>query len=520
MFSSQGTRKVFLLSFGILLLVVVLFLGLALSPLHHWDEFFYLYAMAHHSPGELLSLESGLADSGLFSNGYFAVKISFLSVLRLLILGIGEGLTGLRAIEFIFALVVIGFVAASYGMLREVFERDDAARISVVLLFLPLTMYFAYKVLSEPASMMLMAVGAWAYLRSFRRSISGRRAQQAAWLLLAAISVLVGMTFRLYTVLFFVGLVAGLLVLRDERFPWKAVILRAAITGLIVLVLLAAVSLVTGINFPMLMLGPLNNVMSKETVDTAARLYAFAMFFQLAAPFLLLSVLDWRDRRFRFSLIWLLLGMAPFVMGNEPRYYYNALVPVAILVYLGLARLVKLIRLRRVREAWVLPLLVMAVLNRLLFTSLQPYEINQREYVQAMSEVRLHQPDATVIIPWISDYAFLRFAYPDDPVKLSLTAGVVDNSAFESFIGVGNYIGQHEALNLLSDPLVYIGWSYNPVIIHLRDDLAHLGIVYIEDVEASALKDHRAQSWMWNDPTLSFVLDQSFGMYEVYDVQH
>lgn len=519
----RGTSKVYALSIGVLLLVVGLFLGLTLSPFHHWDEFFYLYAMANHTPGELLSIESGLADAGLFSNGYFAVKISFLALLRLLILGIGEGLAGLRIIQFIFALVVIGFVAASYGMLREVFCRDDAARISVVLLFLPLTMYFAYKVLSEPASMMFTAAGAWAYLRSFRsRAGEGgaRRVRQGIWLALAASSVLVGMTFRLYTVLLFVGLVAGLLVLRDERYPWKAVILRAAIVGLLVLVLLAVVSLVTGINFPLLMLGPLNNVMSKETVDTAARLYAFAMFWQLAAPFLLLSVLDWRDRRFRFSLIWLLLSTVPFLMGNEPRYYYNALIPAAVLVYLGLERFVGLIRIKRLRAAWMLPLVTMAVLNRLLFASLQPYEINQREYTQAMSEVSLHQSGATIIIPWISDYAFLRFAYPDQPVKLSLTTGVVDNNAFEEFIGEGNYISRHEALNLLSDPVVYIGWSYNPVIIHLRDELALVGIVYIEDVEASSLKDHRAQSWMWNDPSVNFVLANSFGMYEVYQVQH
>src|SRR4029078_11376381 len=115
-----------------------------------------------------------LGPSG-FPTGYFTSKIGHVVLLRLLTQVFGTGETALYLIQAIFALLLVGFGAVAYGLLRELLDDAQRARdAAIVLLFLPGTMYLAYKTLSEVPSLLLITLGCWGFLRSFRAASKNR----------------------------------------------------------------------------------------------------------------------------------------------------------------------------------------------------------------------------------------------------------------------------------------------------------------------------------------------------------
>ncbi len=96
------------------------------------------------------------------------------------VLGGGEG--SLHAIQLLYALLVVGFVGAAYGLMRELLGDHRAEDSALVLLFSPLALYLSFKVMSEVPALLFTTLGSWAFVRSFR---PGRRHSQEVWLALA-----------------------------------------------------------------------------------------------------------------------------------------------------------------------------------------------------------------------------------------------------------------------------------------------------------------------------------------------
>ena len=63
---------------------------------------------------------------------------------------------------------MIGFILASYGILREICEEKEALYSTIVLTFLPLSIYLGYKTLSEVPSLLFITLGSLGFLRSFQ----------------------------------------------------------------------------------------------------------------------------------------------------------------------------------------------------------------------------------------------------------------------------------------------------------------------------------------------------------------
>lgn len=510
-------------------LAAALFLALAWTPRHHWDEYFYLFSALEHSPRALIALES---ESGLFPGGFFSGKIGHIVLLKLLIRLFGAGERALALIQTAYALMVVGFVAAARGLLGELVGGRRAARAALVLLFLPVTIYLGFKTLSEVPGLLLAALGSWAFLRSFRENGGARLALGSA----AALALAAATLCRVTGIVFFVGLVAGLLAAGDPRFPRRAVAERAIGTALAVAALTSVTLWVLGgSDLPSVRLA-YRVATRPNPLERVAALLLFLQSFALALAFLPRP--PW-PRRLRLAGVWLAVCACPFLMGHEPRYYAPALVPLALLAATGLGRIGRLAadRLapaglapgRRLDWGWIGGLAVLVLVNRAFIAPLMAYEVDQRSLTALVDGPALPHSDPTYLVPWSSDYAFLRFAFPEKRIRLVLSE--TRDSDYRrrgrpgpltppdrAWAGPDGYVGSLAELAPLPHPWYYLGWTYNPIVLRLRDLTLRLGSRYLDPPARLGLHNHLAGSWIWYDSSLVLEPAARAGQYYAFRV--
>ena len=258
------------------LLAGLLFAAVTYSPYHYWDEYYYIYSVSSFSLSDLLNLEPGLSK-GLFPQTFFSAKIGFVFFIDVLSSFAGQGYSSLILIQSCFVLVVLIFVGASWFLLRELLGKGTAQYAALVLLFLPVTMYFSYKILSELFGLIFTVLGCLAYLQGLR---SGKLTALIGYGLFAVVLLLAGVLCRFTSVVFFGGMVLGLLILGDSRYPLVRNILYAAVLSVSLIALtLFFYGAVLGLDTAQLV-GLVRAVQAKSP-GLAMRIYAVGMFVQL-----------------------------------------------------------------------------------------------------------------------------------------------------------------------------------------------------------------------------------------------
>jgi hypothetical protein len=496
------------------------FLLISWSPYHHWDEFFYLFSAMAHTPRDLVRYEAGL---GIFPNGFFSGKIAHVVLLRLLLKGLGAGRGSLFVIQAFYACMMLAFAAAGWGVLRELLDKRIALRSTVVLLFLPVTTYLGFKTLSEVPSLLFTTAASWAFLVSFRESTEKRRRYLLA---LSAVGIALGALSRVTSLLAFAGLILGILAMQDHRLPWTSVLRRAAVvTAGALLLYLFFLYLAGG--------SPLRLTHLAYTVAThdvwMQRLYALALALQ---AFLLVIPFGVRVRNgpmMRLILVWLGVAALPFLAGHESRYYATALIPLAVLCGLGVSRVAERILGRGRPWGWIGILAVLALADRALFAPLMPYEIDQTSLNRAISDLQRPGRSGTILVPWISDYAYLRVVFPDQPVRLAISAipgarytaqGRFGPMAPEDqwWAGPERYVGSWDRLRREPQPWYYVGWDYAPSLISLRQALGAVGVTWAHNPLKAGWHNHLAASWIWQNPQLSLTPAGREGQYQIFRI--
>jgi len=502
------------------------FLLLSWNSFHYWDEFFYLFAALAHSPRELVRLDAlaTLGPSG-FPTGYFTSKIGHVVLLRLLTQVFGTGETALYLIQAIFALLLVGFGAVAYGLLRELLDDAQRARdAAIVLLFLPGTMYLAYKTLSEVPSLLLITLGCWGFLRSFR---AASRNRIGALLGLSAVALSLGTLCRVTAFVSFVGLVLALLVAGDVRFPRRAVLIRvAAVGGSTLLLVTLSLRLLGGSEF--LPLGLAYQVATRPDAGLQ-RVYALALFLQTFALVLLFVPYRPWNIGIRLAMVWSVATALPFLAGHESRYYAPMLIPLALLAATGLRRMAGLLLGPGHRWGWIAVLAALVLVNRFLLLPLVVYDIDQSRLLSLMDRLTHGSSQATYLLPWSSDYSLLRFAFPDQRIRLCLSE--TPESRYQAlgrpgplgpldqwWSGPDHYVGSLAALTSLPRPWYYVGWTYLPTTLRLRDLLRRLGIHLLDDPTRLGFHNHLAGSWIWDDPALTLQPLGQEGQFHLYRV--
>jgi len=269
---------------------------------------------------------------------------------------------------------------------------------------------------------------------------------------------------------------------------------------------------------------------TRRTPGIALKLYAVGMTAQLfALPCVLVLKPPWQ-RPVRFALVWLAVGAIPFVAASrylEPRYFYMVLVPLALLCSAGLDRLACVWGSGSPVVRWLGLFAGIVILNRILFAPLMPYELNQRQYGQLVERLAHADPGGTLLTSWITDYCFLRFAFPDEDVRLAYSESrnsavqtVLASAGFNAWVGGGRYVASRQDLGPLAEPRIFVGWSYNPVMLAIRErlDLIGLGGLATLSAKEGLRGDHRSLSWIWSDRSLSLRLLQVVGPYQAYEI--
>jgi hypothetical protein len=503
------------------LVAALLFLLLSWSPYHYWDEFFYLFSAAAHTPRELIRFEP---TQTLFPNGFFTGKIGHVVLLRVLLDALGPGRTSLIIIQSLYALMVVAFSAAAWGVLRELLDRRSADTAALVLLFLPVTTYLGYKTLSEVPSMLLVALGCWSFLRSHREPI---RVRMILLLTLSILCLTLGTLCRFTAMITFVGLLAGLILSRDRRLSGGGLTRATGVlTASLFLYLLAlyglggSVSQLAGIAY---------HTASRRGVGME-RIYAMALTVQALA--ILLPFAVWRRREepmFRMAAIWLGFSALPALMVFEPRYYAPALIPLAVLCAFGLRSFTQTVL--RTERKW--PLLAclgaLVLIDRAVFSPLMPYEIDQERLMTAVEQLQQSAPEGSFLVPWISDWAFIRVVFPQSRALLCISAGPASRYTAEGRPGVmpvtdrwwsgqQYYVGSRAALSHEPGPWYYIGWTFSPYLMRLRHLLQSLGVHWADNPSRVGGHDHMTGSWVWTDRGLSLRQIEQEGQYHVFQV--
>ncbi len=497
---------------------LLLFLLLGWSNAHHWDEYFYLYSSYLHSPTELLRYE---VQTSIFPPGFFTEKIGHVVLLRLLTTLFGAGERVLYGIEVLYAVMLAGYLWASYELLLKLFGADEAGTSTLVLMFSPVTLYLAYKILSEIPSLLCVTLGSWLFVRSFSAaSRRGARIDLASALLLLSLGALC----RITSIVGFAGLGIALLVFERRNLERGRLLPRLVLSGVVVGGLYAAVLAALG-GDPLRVAGGVHQVLTTHPpLERAFALATFLQTFALVLPF------AWAERarpEVRIAAVWLVCAALPFAAGHEARYYAPALIPFAILSAVGFRRAAgRLMGAAAPRSAWLGLFAALVVTNRVLLIPLMPYEVNQGQLLSFFHRLHSHSPNATFLLPWISDYSLLRFSSPASRIDLCLSempGSRISHGGYEGglptadrwWAGADRYVGSRERLAAEPRPWEYIGWTYNPADLRLLRTLARLGF---HPPSGAKLHNHLSGSWIWSDPGLSLKLSVRSGQYYVYQI--
>jgi hypothetical protein len=81
-------------------------------------------------------------------------------------------------------------------------------------------------------------------------------------------------------------------------------------------------------------------------------------------------------------------------------------------------------------------------------------------------------------------------------------------------------VASPEDVASLPKPRIFVGWSYNPVMLAIRKrlDVIGLGGLVTLSAKEGLRGDHRSLSWIWSDPSLSLRLLQVVGPYQAYEI--
>lgn len=506
-----------LLGYGLVL--ILLFLLVSSSSLHYWDEYFYIYSVKLHEPGSLLTMEKSLV--GFFPPGFFAGKVGFIYLLDWIVDLTGEGPSALYTVQAIFSFLTILFVITSYFLLALLLPQRDAIAVSIVLLFTPLVMYFSGKVLTEVPSLPLVAFAAFSFLKSFDGSSRGKWVW--TWIAIATVFLFLATWIRFISVIFFAGMILGLFAMHDERFPFWKVFFRATITGTGSVILLVIFWLAV-LEDPAGSISGLLGHLVERSQSIVIRLYAIAVFVQFFAFYLIFAF--WRPWTpvHRFAIVWLLFTTVPFLIGSsyaEPRFFYMALIPFSILVWLGMIRLADLWpKIFSGKRGW-LVFAIFVGLNNWFIVPLMPSEHDQDAY-RSLMDKSIAESDSLYLVSWLSDYTLLRLMYPEQAIYLTVNwtrngdKDFLSSASCRKWIGKPGYLANFEELSHLPLPWRYIGWDYNRVIKRMQSYAELIGLSV--DGVKEGQKNHYTISWPWQEERLAKTKLFTVENYEIYDV--
>jgi hypothetical protein len=484
--------------------VPVMFLWDGFRNLHHYDEFAYLYAAAHYSISDLANGQFEPSNVP----GFLNVKIGHLMLLKLFVNWFGIGLNLIRSVEAAYTALVVA-TCGIFGIFAYHISNNvrRAMWMGAAAMVIPVNVYLAPKLLGEvPGMFSAMASLLFFVLALHRRDIIYR----GSFLVLSALALTCTLLARQNLILACIGGWAGLWLACPMGFHRRDIFIQA-----VIVTVLGAMALVTSQWFiDMHLLRGLNLAHDLSGLRISRHLMliraknAFGPFL-LLIPFALFSQ---HKREAVFYSVWFFCNVVPMLFGFhylEERFVVGGAPALAGLAVMGGEVIWRLLGSPRRLSAKVAGLGTIAVIVLAGNNYIQPrtiYELDEAAYAKVMGWVGKTYPASPILIPWpISDYHYLRIAYPDAPVYLVNTS---------VFFGPLRYA--HAPKSWVEALKKWYGKRYVGNFASLKNLAAPPWILV---TRKNGDSDSVRLSWMQNDPHVQRKLVFRVGRYQVYQVQ-
>ncbi len=396
--------------------IILLFLIIGYDNAHHWDENNHVYKAAYEDFS--LPLEWCSAQTGGVFDYWYVNKIVHLFIAHWLIGLIGIGITQLFLLDLSFAFFMLLYFLGGYFVLSKIFfDRESAIITTIILMFLPVNLYLAYKVLSEVNALLFVIFSIYCFQKSFDYP---HRLKQLSLLFISALLMMLSTISRLDSVVLGFGYPVALLIASPKNF--REIIPRTIYWVLFYILILGIYNFITGIQpFGYVILGgPLNYANPEKGM--IKKLILSGSFFNIL---ILLSFIDLKSVRFRFAFSWLLIVLVPLLIFNERmelRYLYLTGLPVAILSFIGikvlyrfLSRFSKRIRLLPV---FIIIMLICLACNYVVdpFFDVGVYGNKLNQVINKISDYYKNPLILVRVGP--NMFSYLRFCYPQKNIGM------------------------------------------------------------------------------------------------------
>ena len=432
----------------IFLVSFLIFLILSYNRLHNWDECFYLYYAAF-KPIET-------------NNPFIAAKYGHLLLLNLIIKFTGTGLNGLFFLDLIYGLMLFLFVILSFMFLKEIMDsRKDAFYATIILMFLPLTIFLSFKTLSEVPALLFGSAGLLTFILGLKKE---NKIKSLFLSIISGFLLFLATLSRLDVSIIFFSLLPSLIIYKRFRNLFSSVLI-VCMTLLSLVSLESVLFKINQFSLPFL----ISNIEYDPFFHNLFRLIFIGSLFSL---FTIISFINYRDKTFRFALVWFIAANIPiFILINymNIRHYYITLIPFSILGLLGFKESFKILNKRNVDQRFAKIIIVFLFLliligNNLYMSKFMENEVDANTYDKIFKKINAVYNDEIILIPYsFADYSFLKFSYPD---KKIFTVESIKNSEKEKKhlqeLYGNEYIGEMKSLKRLNNnnnTILYISSS-------------------------------------------------------------
>ena len=474
------------------LVLASFFLILSYDRLYQWDEPFYIYNAAFVPA----------SDYGTF----LTAKYGHLFLLKTFIGLTGTGLDAIFYLNLIYASMVLCFVFVSFMVLRDIMgNEDNALYATIVLMFLPLTLFISFKTLSEVPALLFVSLSMLSYVSGLKEV---HRVRSIFLLLLSGILLFFGTLCRLDASVMFFSFFVAMVTIRNDKFGIRKMFSSFVVVCMVFSTLILSEIVLLNIN-PFYLAFEVNEVWHSPFYANLLRLGYVGGIFSL---FIALSMFNYKETDFKFALIWFMAANIPILILIDYiniRHYYCCIVPFSILVLMGSKELFKIAKRsgldeKPIKTGFACLFVLMVVGNMFFMEAFVENELDERAYTHLFEDIDALYSDRIILIPYaFVDYSFLKFAFPDE--EIFNVQSIEDTEEEYS----GDYLGDTVSLEQFNDTtILYISW---------RSRREHL---LFKDEECGTYN----YSWITRDPRIELTKVLEEGdirriRYEVYSVR-
>jgi len=530
-------EKINLKKLAFISIVILLFFILGHDSLHQWDEVCFLSEAAYNK------------DYGFscFPFDHFRLHII---ILTFLVDIFGQSAKSLFFIDLIYTFFIIITIVNLYYFSKIFFEdKKKAQYIALIGLFLPITLYLAFKTLSEVPAIMFAS---FALLLTVKGLKGKNRKLGILFFIVSGILVYLSSISRFDGPILVYSFLGALLLMNLIKKPiqninLKTIIISLGLISLLFLISFLTIFISTGFNgyerfipsktmYSILHieyneselpstyeiykirkeerinqdLSPLTRLNLWTKTITGNFVRNTLLNFSLFGIFIIFSLMSLKNKNIIFSWIFYFLTLLPVALitrFSESRYSYLSLIPLSIIIYFGIKRFLK-IRLFN-NKLLVVFVFVLIVLLNTTFINYMEVNVSEKDYSILINKLRNSYDSFSIFVPiqW-SDYSYLKFAYPTIDIY---SVQEVDDGTLT--VLESDRIRNISQIKAIGNEKIYICYK------QFRENSFLEGIVKGNDFfDQNFNRNQCSEGWIWNNPNIDLLKIMQQGRYEAYSI--